>query len=78
MPSRIFQMLSSRRPVAKGGRGVKSTPTKVFRIPEDILEDLDILISSYEEMIAANQKSPRYDFLKRFLLDLESLLDSED
>jgi hypothetical protein len=74
MPSRVFNSIVGRAITSNGGRGQKAAPTRVLRVPESHLEELDNLVESYRAMAEANPKSPRYDFLNRFLDELDEIL----
>lgn len=74
MRSRVFRSLVSRSQKHRGGRGMKAHPTRVVRVPENHLEEVDILISLYREKIAASPDSPRHSSLKAFLCELEDML----
>jgi len=75
MQSRVFIRLSQKRGLYHPGRGQKGTPTKVLRLPEDALIEIDVLIAAYVDRMQSAPNSPRYDFLKKFLIELEQLLD---
>lgn len=72
MPSRIFHYLSSFRSSHRGGAG-HVNPSKVLRVNESVLQDLDVLIESWRYR-ANHTTSPRYDKLKEFLSELEEIL----
>lgn len=74
MPSRVFRAIENRRNKALGGRGMKATNTRVMRVPEDILVELDNLIQDYKRRSMSSPQSPRYHFLNQFITELNDLL----
>lgn len=72
--SRIFVRLSQKRGLTAPGRGIYGTPTKVIRLPEDALIEVDALVDAYVARIQSNPASPRYDFLKKFIMELDRIL----
>lgn len=74
MPSKIYNSLLSRANKAKGGKGLKAVKTKVIRVPENHLEELDYLLQDYKSRSLQNPKSPRYHFLNQFISELEEIL----
>lgn len=74
MTSRVYRAIENRRNKALGGRGMKATNTRVMRVPEDILSELDNLIQDYKQRSIDSPTSPRYHFLNHFISELDGIL----
>jgi hypothetical protein len=53
---------------------MKSSPTRVVRLPEDCLIELDNLLQDYKQRSASSPNSPRYHFLNHFVSEIEEIL----
>jgi len=70
----VFLKLSQKRGLIAPGRGVRCVATKVVRIPEDALIELDLIVDAYVALMAQNPHSPRYYFLRKFLSEFSDAI----
>ena len=69
----LLREIESQSSGARGGRGVKH-PTQVLRVPHSIFAELDDLLDSWRQRCNSSPTSPRYEKLREFLDEFESII----